>query len=57
MLFTVFQLGLLYLDDGVGHGRAVGIEDDYIGALGRVAAEGDGILDREALERIAVVLR
>ena len=46
LLLAVLVFGLFHLDDDVGDSQAVGIEHHDIGALGRVTAEGDRILDR-----------
>ena len=48
LLLAVLIFRLLHLDDDVGDGRAVSVEDHDVGPLGTVAPEGDRVFDGDA---------
>ena len=55
LFFSAFGRGLLHFHNQIGHRGPIGIEHHYVGPFGRVSAEGDGVLDRQTGEGIAIV--
>ena len=53
LLLAVLIFRLLHLDDDVGDGRAVSVEDHDVGPLGTVAPEGDRVFGGDARPGVA----
>jgi hypothetical protein len=55
LLLTVLEFNLFHFSDKEGHRRAIGIENNDVGALGRITPEGNWIFNCDPAKWIAVV--